>query len=368
MEALIGSSGSGERFAPRAKESAGLGPREDDGMTRRRSRWSFSVVEALEERVVQSSATVVQTLTVPAAVSTSSVKSRSLPPQANFSARGVFTLNAVTGANGPDELQVPVAKVSGPLAKLGFTEAQGVFVTRQAGPNHTFFTSGTLQLLSPRGTLDLQIRGEDVGFNNGTLGLITSTSRLSYTAAHGTGSFVNVNGSGKLNILTIGFFSTTPQRQGQSISGKVDITLLPDLRDRATDLPMQLGGSLDVMKRSTTVPTGLSGTRIVDNMGGSGKVNPLGSVKITGNFDQPNADPATADATGKFTLSNAQGSVTLAFSSLGQSATNARARKYAVTIVDSTGIYAGATGAATALLVPVKNLSYTLQFGPASRP
>ena len=336
-------------------------------MARRRTRWSFSVLEALEERVVQSSATAAHPATS-AIVSTESTKTTTLPVQANFSTPGIYTLNAATGASGPNEMQIEVDTFSGSLNKIGFDQVEGVLVARQNNASADFQTTGTIELLGAKGgTIDLLVHGPDINVNNGPLGLVSSTTRLDYTLANGTGSFANVTGTGRMNVVTLGYFETAPtMTPGESIRGNLDVTLLPDRRDRATPLPTRLSGSISVMKRSETIASGLSGTQIVDDVGGAGKISPLGNVKITGNFDQPNSNPATADTTGEFTLTNTQGSVTLEFTSLGSTTTSRPVRKYAVTIIDSTGAYAGATGTATAMLIPVKNLSYTLQFVPGS--
>jgi hypothetical protein len=307
-------------------------------------------------------------VTTPAAiVSQASTKTTSLPTQANLSTRATYTLNAINGAAGPNLMTISANQFSGSLAKFGFTQVQGSLTVREDNPSSPFATTGVIQLLSKRGNIDIIVNGPAINVNNGELGTINSTTRLNYSLAGGTGAFANVTGTGRMNMVTLAFFSTNPSGAGQSMQGNLDMTLLPDRRDRGTPAPTQLAGTMSVMKRSESIASGFSGTQIVNDVGGAGKISPLGTVKLTGNFDQSNSNPATADTTGEFTLSNGRGSITLQFVRVPAATGIPKgAEKFAVTITDSTGAYAGASGTATALLVPVKNLNYNLLFGPES--
>jgi hypothetical protein len=86
---------------------------------------------------------------------------------------------------------------------------------------------------------------------------------------------------------------------------------------------------------------------------GSGMVSPLGQVSASGTLTSLGFI-AKGRATGSFTLSNANGSVTIALTGPRQSGFSALPRQFSFKIVRATGQYAGASDKGTATLDEVE--------------
>jgi hypothetical protein len=336
-------------------------------MARRRTGLQFTIIEGLEERVALSTLGAAHPTLTAAVVARPTVRTTSLPVTAKLPLGGTYYLGPATNLMGPNTLLIPqTAITAGPFFQMGFTQVQGAISVNQSAPSGTPQTSGTLAFSGPKGKISLDLEGPAINFNNGPIGVLLATSRVNYTFTGGTGTFAHVTGTGRLDVATVGFFFLGGPAPGETSQGNVDLTLMPDLKSRNVPMAIRLSGSTPLTLRTETIPTNPSGTATVDLVGGSGSLGSLGHVTFSGIMDSGTQPSGAPETTALLTVSNAKGTLTLALGSIDTpSLITQLPRQYQVTIIDSTGNYAGAVGSGTAMLAQ-NGSQLALKFQPAA--
>jgi DNA/RNA endonuclease YhcR with UshA esterase domain len=289
-------------------------------------------VEQLGERVLPSTtATVVPTAATAAQTSTTTTTATTGSPWAG---QGRFTLTT----NSSTKAETYAFQGSATINSTTFYAISG---TLTSVGNKSGQATGKVVLSAPQGTLTITVTGATQSAN------AALPTKFTYKVVSGTGAFAKYNGTGSITIDTAlwpgftdsGHFDVSATAPVGTITTPPPTTKPPTTKPPTTQTttgPSWTGQGRYTLttNSSTKVQTyALQGTA---DFGSSGYFAIGGTIQTVGN--------KSGQATGKVTLSDPRGTLTLSVTSATQSANSGLPAKLTYTVVSGTGFFAHYAG------------------------